>query len=774
MGMIQISTVIGRYPSLQRMTHLYLKSPHHRPRFSSTQQGNPISNTAKFIALKAPSYASILHGLKELKPLQQVHAHIVTSGLAHNIFLSNRLMNSYASCGLMAFAEQIFRQIPCKNVVSWTILISGSTKNDLFMEAFNVFCEMKMSGFLPNEVTIASILPAFANLGLIWIGRSIHCFWIRGDFEFNVYVETSLVDMYSKFGRMSVAQKLFDKMPERNVVSWNAIISGYSDNGSSQEVFMLFKLMQRSGFAADFITIMSLISASSSMGCLKTGATTHSYTIKGGFENDQLVETALIDLYVKCRCIKDAYRLFNEIPVKDVVAWTLMLSSFSDVGYRNKAVELFNEMMGVDEVALDSVALVGILSSCSCSGSLQQGKRIHALTVKTGFGDDIFTGSALIDMYANCGCLEDARKLFVGMGEKDVACWNAMIAGNGMNGYGGDAIDLFLRMKGSGINPDESTLVCVLCACSHAGMVDQGLHIFHHMVKNWNMAPNLQHYACIIDLLGRAGRLDDAHSLINNMPLQPDVGIYGALLSACKVHGNIDLGLEISQKLFELEQNDSGFYILLSNIYATAGNWEGVKLTRVSLESKRLKKAPGFSSIEIDREIYTFMAGERDNPKYPEIDGILKGLITKIKAAGYVPDTKQQNIDMQNNRKGKKATRKQEKLRHFHFIERGRRCLLGENNLAIHSRNICSIAISSRDDISLFVVPCISSIDRLSSFATNPNSIATTLSSIRTSCQASYVILLFVNGIPVHKMQGTEFTFRWVPWSSNVPKPGLL
>ncbi|XP_059647742.1 pentatricopeptide repeat-containing protein At3g12770-like [Cornus florida] len=627
--MYRLSTVINRCSSRQARTHLNFRISHHLP-FRTTQ----------IPYLHHLSHASILQELKEIKPLQQVHANIVTSGLSHNIFLSNRLMNSYISCGLIADAEQVFHRILYKNVVSWTILISGYTKNDVFFEAINVFREMIINGTLPNEVTIASTLPAFANSGMARIGKSVHGFWVRRCFESNVFVETAFVNMYSKFGSVVVARQLFDNIPERNVVSWNAIISGYSDNGLGEEAVWLFNLMRRKGFLADFFTIMSIIPAFFSIKNSQVGRGIHVITIKTGFENDKLVRTALMNMYVNASCIDDAYFMFKEMPVKDVAAWTVMLTGFSSGPYCNKAIEHFNEMMVVEDLELDSVALMGILSSCSHLGYLQQGRRFHALMVKTGFANDIFVGSTVIDMYANCANLEDARIFFEEMEVKDVACWNAMIAGNGMNGYGKDAIALFLQMKGSGINPNESTLVSVLCACSHAGMVDQGLHIFYHMYRTWNIVPNLKHYACVVDLLGRAGRLGDAYLLINNMPLRPDFEVYGALLSACRVHGNIELGIEISHKLFELDPHDAGYYVLLSNMYALAGDQEGVRLARISLRSKGLKKDPGISSIEINREIYTFYAGDKDHPQYLEICRILKGLISRITEAGYVPDTK--------------------------------------------------------------------------------------------------------------------------------------
>ncbi|XP_057494665.1 pentatricopeptide repeat-containing protein At3g12770-like [Actinidia eriantha] len=628
--MNQFSIVVNRYFSHQKVPYLN----------SNIFKNNCFNLIQRSYLQPSISHASILQHVKELKHLQQVHAYIVTSGLAQNIFLSNRLTNSYASCGLMNDAEQIFHRIPCKNVVSWTILISGYAKNYLFVEAIGVFSEMVASGLLPNDITISSIVPAFGKLGLTQIGKSIHSFWIRRGYGSNVIVETAIVGMYSRFGHVGVARKVFDNMPERNDVSWNAIIECYSDHGFGEEGFRLFNLVRREGFTVDCFTIMSLISAASSIDGSRVGEGIHSFATRTGFQNDQLVRTALMNMYVNRNCTDDAYFIFNEMKVKDVVAWTLMLTAFSSGKYWAKAIEHFNEMMRVEDLELDSVALTGILKSCSSLGALHQGRGVHALVVKIGFTHDMFVGSAMIDMYANCANLEDARIFFEGMEEKDVACWNAMIAGNGMNGYGNDAVDLFLQMKGSDISPDESTLVCVLCACSHAGMVDKGLDIFSHMVKTWNIVPSSRHYACVVDLLSRAGRLRDAYSLVNSMPFDPDFEVYCALLSACKVHGKIELGIEISNKLFQLEPNDAGYYVLLSNMYALSGNWESVKMTRVSLRAKGLKKDPGFSSIEINGELYTFMAGQKDHPQYSEVEGLVKFMIERIKEAGYVPDTK--------------------------------------------------------------------------------------------------------------------------------------
>ncbi|CAN4083643.1 unnamed protein product [Withania somnifera] len=577
-------------------------------------------------------HASILQRLKEPKAIQQVHAHIIISGLSQNARFCNRLMNSYASCGLIAQTHKVFSFIEYKNLVSWTILINGFTKNGFFLEAIEAFGNVVNCGLMPNAMTISSILPAIRKLRLTMIGKSLHCYWIKQEYGCNVYVRSALVHMYSKLGSFIAAKYVFDNMSERNVVSWNAIIFAYSDNDMVEEAIRHFNLMRRS-LLADTFTIMSLVSGAFGVGDLLVVTQIHGLVVRSGHDNNQRVGTGLIEMYIYVSCFDDAYCIFCEMPVKDVVAWTLMLKGFVNSGNWSMALKHFNQMMATEDVELDSVALI-------------QGRRAHALVIKAGFEGDTFLGSSIIDMYANCAELGDARRFFEGMAEKDVTCWNALIAGNGMRGYGNDAIDLFLKMNDLGIDPNESTLVSVLSACAHAGLVDQGLYIFDNMVARWNIFPNQKHYACVVDLLGRAGRLNDAYSVIRNMHLQPGVDVYGALLGACKAYGNIELGVEVSQRLFELKPHDAGYYILISNIYALSGNLEGVKSTRSFLRSKTLKKDPGLSSIEINGAVYTFMASEKVHPLYPEISRFLTDLIFRIQEEGYVPDLKSVYQDM--------------------------------------------------------------------------------------------------------------------------------
>ncbi|KAG6413349.1 hypothetical protein SASPL_126058 [Salvia splendens] len=544
------------------------------------------------------SHASILQKIRDIRPLHQAHAHIIiVSNLSGNVFLCNRLIYAYASCGFVSISQIIFSQIMYKNLVSWTILLSGLTKNDRFFEAAEVFNEMMVLKIRPNARTIATVLPAFGKVGRVLLGISVHCYWIRRNFGGNVFVETDV------------------------------------------------QLDEEEWLPGDIFTVMSLISLED----FRVGIGIHSLVVRSGYENDPLIRTALMGSYINGNFVDDAYRIFEEIGKKDLVAWTLMLRGFSKSGNWRRTVEHFKKMMGEDKIALDYVSVITMLSGCSCFRALEQGRRMHGLVLKTGLQDDLFVGSAVIDMYANCASMIDAKRYFGGMVEKDVACWNTLITGYGMIGCGNEAIETFLKMKGSGLSPDESTLVSVLCACSHAGLVEQGLRIFDQMTKVWNLIPNLKHYACVVDLLGRSGRINDAYSLTKSMHLQPGLEIYSSLLTACKIHKNFELGDEIAQKLVELIPNDVGRYILLSNVYALAGNWDCARMSRVSLKSNNLKKNPGLSYMEINGEMFTFMATQTDHPHYLEIRDFLQGLILKIKAAGYEPDTDSVLLDVSDD-----------------------------------------------------------------------------------------------------------------------------
>uniref|UniRef100_A0A5K0VFT0 Pentacotripeptide-repeat region of PRORP domain-containing protein n=2 Tax=Nymphaea colorata TaxID=210225 RepID=A0A5K0VFT0_9MAGN len=342
------------------------------------------------------------------------------------------------------------------------------------------------------------------------------------------------------------------------------------------------------------------------MGCLIQGTLIHAHVIKYGFEKSSHVATLLMDMYGKCGNVEDASQVFDLSPCKDAVSWSTILSIFANLGNGHKAVELFDEMMAAG-LPFDSVSLMEYLSLCSRLGALSQGKCLHGLMTKIGLETDTPVGTALIDMYAKCGNLSSARSFFNQMNIKDVICWNAMITGCGTNGCGDEAVGLFWKMNSLGFQPNNSTFLSILSACSHAGLVKHGFQIFEHMTDETTLVPDMQHFACLIDLLARAGHLHAAYQLVKSLSLEQDVGVLGALLGACKIYGEIAIGAEIARKFFELDLSDAGCYVLLSNWYAGLKDWNRVEMVQDLLRLKGLKKEPGCSMIDIGGSFHTFV-----------------------------------------------------------------------------------------------------------------------------------------------------------------------
>ncbi|CAN6439868.1 unnamed protein product [Victoria cruziana] len=558
----------------------------------------------------SPSLASILRDVEELKSLQQIHANVIISGLQQNVFLSNRLLHAYFSCRDSTTAEEIFRRMTYRNVVSWTIMVNGYWKHRCPFDSVSAFHEMVTAGVLPNSVTIASVLPACCDMGLSKAGKSIHCYMIVHGYKANVYVDTAILDMYMKCDSLEDAFNVFDRMSERNVVSWNAMINGYVQVGELQGAIKMFKKMKHAGISIDNFTISILLRICAEMGCLIQGTSIHAHVIKYGFQNSSHVGTLMMDMYRKCGNVEGASQVFDLLPCKDVVSWSTILSIFSDIGDGDRAIELLDEMLA-SGITFDSVSMMEYLSLCSRLGALSRGECLHGLMTKIGLETGALAGTALINMYSKCGNLSSARSYFDQMDRKDVVSWNAMITGCGINGCGDEAIDLFWRMKSLGFQPNQSTFMSILSACSHARLVEQGLEVFEHMVEESSLVPDMQHYACIIDLLGRAGHLHAAYQLVKSLSLEHDVDVLGVLLGACKVYGETAIGAEISGKFFELDPSDAGCYVLLSNWYAGLKDWNKVEMVQDLLRLKGLKKEPGCSMIEIGGSFHAFFSDEK-------------------------------------------------------------------------------------------------------------------------------------------------------------------
>eukprot|EP01018_Ginkgo_biloba_P037438 Gb_29878 [translate_table: standard] len=573
---------------------------------------SPNSNT------KIKSFASLLQSCKNIESLNQIHAHLHLNGLVQNVFLGTKLVKMYDKFGNLDNASLVFDKIYERNVFLWNAIIRGYAWNELCQETLNLYYEMLRAGIQPDNFTFSFVLKACAGLSALQEGKEIHYHIIKKGSESDVFVGAALIDMYAKCGHIDEARHVFDKMCTRDVVSWTAMIAGYVLNGHATKALALFHQMQLADMKPDSVTVVSVLSACSQLGALKQGKQMHAYIHSSGFASDIFVGTALIDMCAKWGDIETARHLFDRMPKRNVVSWSAMIAGYAQNGQANEALTLFTQMQQAD-MKPNSIIIISLLSTYAHLGTLQQGKSIHNYIMKSGFDSDVFVETALIDMYAKCGRVKVARHLFDKMSTRNVASWNAIIMANGMHGYGEDALALFSQMQQAGMKPNHITFVGVLSACSHAGLVNEGCQYFECMSRDYCISPTLKHYTCMVDLLGRSGRLDEAHDLIKKMPLEPDAGVWGALLGACRIHSNMKLGEHVAKHLFHLNPEHAGYYVLLSNIYAGVGRWDDVAKLRSMMKERGLKKTTGCSWIEVDNKVHAFCVGDRSHPQSDKI-----------------------------------------------------------------------------------------------------------------------------------------------------------
>ncbi|XP_011627723.2 LOW QUALITY PROTEIN: pentatricopeptide repeat-containing protein At4g33990 [Amborella trichopoda] len=590
-----------------------------------------------------PAVLKACAALLDLRHGSALHSWAFKAGCKVDVFVASSLVHMYAKCRALDDARQAFDEMPVRDIGAWNAMISAYCQNGQAAEAVGLFEEMRAAalsnGLHLDSVTVASVLPAFPPIGDVMRGRLVHGCSEKCGLVGDIYVSNALIDMYAKCGFLADAQQVFDEMEQRDVVSWNALISAYEQEGDPLSTLDLYAEMKCDGFSPDELTIVSLASACVLIGDCLRGRSVHGYIMRHRFgREDVFVGNAIVDMYAKAGRTEDARKAFEEMPRRDVVSWNTMITGYAQNGLAEESIELYNRMLQCSGFPPDQGTLVSVLPACSHVGAFQQGLRIHGLAVRMGLESDLFVGTCLIDMYAKCGRLNEASCLFEHVPKKSSVPWNAIISGHGVHGHGHKTLKLFEEMQKEGVKPDHVTFVSLLSACSHAGLVDQGQRCFDKLLHDHNVAPTCKHYACMVDLLGRAGRLEAAHDLINSMPMRPDASVWGALLGACRIHGDLKLAGHVSKKLFELDPQNVGYYVLMSNIYATASKWEGVAKVRSLAMEQGLKKTPGWSSIEVSSHVHVFFTGSRSHPRFEEIYDKLESLLGRIKSIGYVPD----------------------------------------------------------------------------------------------------------------------------------------
>ncbi|KAI5674374.1 hypothetical protein M9H77_14738 [Catharanthus roseus] len=454
----------------------------------------------------------------------------------------------------------------------------------------------------------------------------------------NLVVTNKLLYMYTSFRAIGDAFALFSGLNERDPFSWSVMIGGFAKNGDVLDCFRTFREYIRSGDSPNNYTLPFVIRVCRDTNDLEMGKVIHHIVCKFGLQSDSFVAAALVDMYSKCKVIEDAKKLFDRMPNRDLISWTVMIGAYTECGNANEALALF-EQMQAEGIVPDNVAMVNVVNACAKLGAMHKAKLAHEYILRKKFSLNVVLGTAMIDMYAKCGRLDCARDIFDSMRMKNVVTWSAMIGAYAYHGRGMEALNLFYMMLSSGIIPNSITFLSLLYACSHSGMVDDGLHLFSLMQEEYGVRPNVKHFTCVVDLYGRSGRLSEALNLIENMTIEKDEGLWGALLGACRIHGHVEIAEKAARSVLELQPENPGHYVLLSNIYARAGRWQDVAKTRELMTHQRLKKVPGSSWLEVDNMIHKFSVGDHTHPRSKEIYEKLKLLLEELELAGYVPDT---------------------------------------------------------------------------------------------------------------------------------------
>ncbi|CAN6486042.1 unnamed protein product [Victoria cruziana] len=564
--------------------------------------------------------ASRLVDLGSVGTVKCVHAHLVVSGMSASIALHNHLIVVYSKLGSFHDGCNVFEKMPERNVVSWTVMASACVRNGFHADALRVHGNMRRQGMGSDSFSLSSVLRACVAIGTISLCHQIHAELVKTGNESCSFVGNVVVDMYVKCGSLDDAEKFFHEMALRNVVSWTALMGGYARSSMGMG-FKLCVEMIREGVLPDQSAFASVL-ASLSTDNFNQVVQVHALAVKLDFSSDIIVGCAILDMYLKFSLLIEAYKLFEEMPERNVVSWTAMIVGNVHNGHPVKALELFARMR-LSGIKGDEFTASGVLTACVNITSLEMTKQVHGDVLKRRLELDVSVNNAFIDTYGKCGDIMDAYKVFAEVDEPDLASWNSIISAFSMHGHGKESIRLFREMQKRGLKPDGITFVAVLSGCSHGGLVEDARNCFEIMTKGYEIAPRDEHYSCMVDLLGRAGLFGQALELIEGMPHKPGGSVWGALLGACREHGNAIIAERAAAELMQLMPEEHLTYISLANTYAAAGRWESAARLRKLMTCMGMKKDPGCSWIEMDNKVHIFIAGDKSHLRGAKINDLL-------------------------------------------------------------------------------------------------------------------------------------------------------
>lgn len=620
-----------------------------------TSHGLPHHSLVSFIRMLASGrypdhnvFPSVLKScalLMDFKLGESVHGYIIRVGLDFDLYTANALMNMYSKLrflqesgrqrlGAGEVFDEMTERTQCGSSAS--ILVGNGARQVNDNETFH--CDVSC-GSREFEAQVVEIdykqrnehreLEACNTLGLQQstdISQSKGC-----------HSEDSV-------------RKIFEMMPEKDLVSWNTMIAGNARDGLYEETLTMVREMGSANLKPDSFTLSSVLPLIAEYVDINKGKEIHGCALRQGFDADLYVASSLIDMYAKCTQVVDSCRIFGLLAKRDGISWNSIISGCVQNGLFDEGLRFFRQML-MTKIKPKSYSFSSIMPACAHLTTLHLGKQLHAYIIRNDFDDNIFIASSLIDMYAKCGNIRTARDIFDRMSSRDMVSWTAMIMGCALHGHALDAINLFEQMETEGIKPNYVAFMAVLTACSHAGLVDEAWKYFNSMTPNFGIAPGVEHYAAVSDLLGRAGRLEEAYDFISGMSMGLTGSIWSTLLSACRVHKNVDMAEKVANRILEVDPENTGAYVLLANIYSAAKRWKEAAKWRASLRRTGMKKTPACSWIEVKNKVHAFMAGDKSHPCYEKVREAMEVLMELMEKEGYVPDTSEVHHDVEEEQK---------------------------------------------------------------------------------------------------------------------------
>ncbi|KAL9235041.1 hypothetical protein vseg_009841 [Gypsophila vaccaria] len=552
------------------------------------------------------------------------------------IVLWNSLLGMYSKCRSGWNAQKVFDEMPVRDTVSWNSMVSGLLSGGDLGAGFGFFRamvgELGVGGI--DQASFTTVLSACDG---VRVCEMVHGLVVSSGYEVEVTVGNALISSYFKCGCPGSARRVFDEMGVRNVVTWTAVISGLVQSGVYEGGLQVFREMRGALVDPNSRTFSSLLAACSGLQALQEGRQIHGLLWKLGFHSELCIESALMDVYSKCRSMDDALQIFNSAENLDEVSMTILLVGFAQNGLEDEAIQVFVKMMrsGLD---IDPNMVSAVLGVFGTDTSLGFGQQIHSLVFKKRFGANPFVSNGLINMYSKCGNLEESTKVFYRMHERNSVSWNSMIAAYARHGDGLKAIQFYEEMISEGVEPTDVTFISLLHACSHMGFIDKGMEFFELMSKVHHINPRMEHYACVVDMLGRAGLLSEAKNFVDQLPVKPGILVWQALLGACAIRGDSELGEHAAEQLLLLEPDNSTPYLQLANIYSSEGKWSDRARTIMRMKEVRLPKVTGISWIEIEKKVHSFVVYDQMHPEAEVIYSVLGTLFLHMEDEGYKPD----------------------------------------------------------------------------------------------------------------------------------------